>query len=391
VDSQRAEPILARREVLKDWLLSAVGMATGLACFPMSDAGFERSDGSLLQTIEFLNEGNVVLDAPTGEELDGRLYSDLSRLDLERPITPPDKFYIRTRASSLLPRSNLWHIKIDGLVDREMAIDVAQLRTQSRAMGPHLMECSGNNRATRFGLLSVANWTGIPLATIIEKSHPAGRASRVVVSGFDEYRSPSVNSIPGASWNFALDEIASSKAFLATDMAGRPLTKDHGAPIRLVVPGWYGCACIKWVQTITLADQETESTSQMREFASRTGQNGVPDLARDFSPAIIQLGAMPIRIEKRRANEKIHYRVVGLCWGGSRPATSLFIRFNPEEDYVPVQHFRPATDGLWTAWTHDWFPARPGKFLIRLMTKDVGLTQRINSGYFVREVEIEDV
>jgi len=258
-------------------------------------------------------------------------------------------------------------------------------------MGPHLMECSGNNRATRFGLLSVANWTGIPLATIIENSYPARRASRVVVSGFDEYASPSVNSIPGASWNFALDEISSSKAFLATDMAGQPLTKDHGAPIRLVVPGWYGCACIKWVQSITLVDQESESTSQMREFASRTGQNGVPDLARDFSPAIIQLGAMPIRIEKRRTNQKIHYRVVGLCWGGSRPATSLFIRFNPEEDYVPIQHFRPATDGLWTVWTHDWFPARPGKFLIRLMTKDVGLTQRINSGYFVREVEIEDV
>jgi len=391
VDSPEPERLLARREVLKDWLISATGIAAGLAYMPKSSMGLEIPRSRLSRTIEFLNEGNVDLDAPTGEELDGRLYSDLSHLNPEHPSTPAGKFYIRTRASNLLPDSNPWQVKIDGLVDREVVLDAAALRARADSMGIHLMECSGNNRSTRFGLLSVAKWAGIPLAAVIENARPIKSASRVVVSGFDQYTKPSANSTPGASWSFTLDQIASAKTFLATHMNDVPLTKDHGAPVRLVAPGWYGCACIKWVKTVTLVDEETESTSQMREFASRTGQSGVPDKARDYLPALIQLSAMPVRVEQWQTDRKIHYRVIGLCWGGSRPATTLFIRFNPEEDYVPVQHFRPATGDLWTIWTHNWFPTRPGKFLIRLMTKDEGLTQRLNSGFFVREVEIETV
>jgi DMSO/TMAO reductase YedYZ molybdopterin-dependent catalytic subunit len=159
----------------------------------------------------------------------------------------------------------------------------------------------------------------------------------------------------------------------------------------LLVPGWYGFACIKWVQQVTLVDGDSASTSQMREFASRTAQDGVPELAREFRPAKIQLGALPIRVEKWLVGGKLKYRVVGLCWGGSRPATSLLIRFNPEEDYVPVQNFRPAPDNSWTVWTHDWSPTHAGTYLIRLLTKDENLTQRLNSGSFVREVEVEEV
>ncbi len=365
-------------------MLSAAGVVAGFG--PAVQGG-----GQMVGTIGFLNEGGVELDSPSDEELDGRLYADLSRLNTDHPFTPPGKFYIRTRASRILPNSTPWTVKTAGLVERELTLEATHLSSRAEALGSHLMECSGNNRATRYGLLSVANWSGVPLADLIDKAGPAKRSTRVVISGFDEYTKQSVNSVPGASWSFTLDEIASSKAFLATHINDLPLSKDHGAPVRLVVPGWYGCACIKWVQSVTLADENVESTSQMREFASRTGQKGVPELARDFLPALIQIAAMPIRVEKWQTKGKVHYRVIGLSWGGSRRASSLFIRFNPEEDYVPVGHYRPANDDLWTIWTHDWSPTAPGKFLIRLMTKDHGLTQRLNSGFFVREVEIDDV
>ena len=102
-------------------------------------------------------------------------------------------------------------------------------------------------------------------------------------------------------------------------MNRKPLTKDHGAPIRLIVPGWYGCACIKWVNKITLVDETAEATSQMQEFAVRTGQQGVPKLPRDYKPATIDQAAMPTRIEKWLVNDRIDYRVNGILWGGSRP------------------------------------------------------------------------
>src|SRR5207244_10106429 len=97
---------------------------------------------------------------------------------------------------------------------------------------------------------------------------------------------------------FTVEHINSSNAFLATDMNGQPLTKYHGAPIRLLVPGWYGCTCIKWVNAITFVDDDAEPTSHMQEFAARTHQQGTPKLARRYRPAIIEQAAMPIRVEK---------------------------------------------------------------------------------------------
>jgi DMSO/TMAO reductase YedYZ molybdopterin-dependent catalytic subunit len=91
---------------------------------------------------------------------------------------------------------------------------------------------------------------------------------------------------------FSFDDLERSGAFLATHMSGEPLSLDHGAPVRLIVPGWYGCACIKWVNEPRYVGVEEPATSQMTEFASRTHQDGAPELARDFLPAEIDVAAM---------------------------------------------------------------------------------------------------
>jgi DMSO/TMAO reductase YedYZ molybdopterin-dependent catalytic subunit len=179
----------------------------------------------------------------------------------------------------------------------------------------------------------------VPLSELLAKAGFKRNASRVMVSGFDQYSSSSKTSVAGADWIFHLDELDAARAFLATEMNGQPLTSDHGAPLRLLVPGWYGCTCIKWVTDIQLVSNDAEATSQMREFAARTHQTGVPVIARDYSPAIIDQAAMPTRVEKWLVNGKIKYRVVGILWGGSRPVKKLEIRFNLDEDYSPVRKF----------------------------------------------------
>src|SRR5208282_5958316 len=155
-------------------------------------------------------------------------------------------------------------------------------------------------------------------------------------------------SIAGASWIFTSEELKAAQAFLATEMNDKALTPDHGAPIRLVVPGWYGCTCIKWVERITFVADNAEATSQMQEYAGRTHQRGLPALAREFQPAAIDAAAMPVRIEKWVVEGKIKYRVVGIVWGGTTPIKKLMIRFNPEEDYVPVERFAQTKNDPWT-------------------------------------------
>jgi len=109
------------------------------------------------------------------------------------------------------------------------------------------------------------------------------------------------------------------------------------APVRLIVPGWYGCACIKWVTRINLVADDTAATTQMREFAARTHQAGVPALARDYIPATIDTAAMPVRLEKWVAGGRIIYRIIGILWGGSKPTNALSIRFRSNLPWTAVE------------------------------------------------------
>ena len=195
----------------------------------------------------------------------------------------------------------------------------------------------GNPRTYQFGLLSAANWSGIPLPAVIDRGTPLSNDSLVLISGFDQHLETSEQSMSGASWIFTRQQLESSGAFLATKMNGEPLSPVHGFPFRLVVPGWYGCTCIKWVNEIALIDDAAPATSQMCEFAQRTHQTGFPKLARDFQPATIDLAAMPVRVEKWLKGARLEYRVVGILWGGSRRTSALEIRFNRDMKYVPVE------------------------------------------------------
>ncbi len=354
----------SRREFLRSSFIAGGTFLTGFdkiarlgAKVQAGKDGFEQ--GKQLGDLNFVGESRSPLDTLVGSELDGRLFSDLSKLTSENPVPPTEAFYVRTRASPLLDDKG-WPIRVGGLVDKPATLSIEDLKKNVRPTGRHLMECSGNARATRFGMLSVADWSG--------------------------------TSVAGADWVFTREQMKASKAFLATEMNGQPLTKDHGAPVRLVVPGWYGCTCIKWVNAITFVDENAPATSQMQEFAKRTHQQGVPELARDYRPATIDRSAMPIRVEKWLVDGKIKYRVAGILWGGSRLVKVLEIRFNPEEDYVRVDNFSQTTNDPWSFWSHAWTPKAVGTYMIRLRVADpVVETKRLDSGYYVRSVEVTEV
>jgi len=348
--------------------------------------------GKLVGLVDFVDDGLVQMNTAFGTELDGRLYANLSTLKASDTATPTAEFYIRTRASEILPEAKSWQVSVDGLAGQRSRLSIADLRRAAKSMGLHLMECAGNVRQARFGMISVGNWAGGRLSEILDNAKVKPEATRVLISGFDQYVAASATSIPGASWIFTPEELKDAGAFLATEMNGQPLTKDHGAPVRLVVPGWYGCTCIKWVDSITFLDDKAEATSQMQEYAARTLQKGTPRLAKDFLPAVIDQAAMPIRVEKWLVEEKIRYRVTGIAWGGTRPVKELEIRFNPDEDYARVDNFSQVKNDPWTLWSHAWSPKTPGTYSIRLAAKDpLVQARKLDSGYYVRSVEITEV
>ena len=335
-----------------------------------------------------------------GAGLDARLFTDLSQLVPPRtshdaPRTATEEFFVRTATPRALPAGGT--VKVGGLVQTPFELRLSDLEAMAAQSGRYLIECSGNSDPSNFGLISTADWDGVPLAAILDRAKPSAASYRVLISGVDDEGAASRTSLPGASWIFSRDDLP--RALLAMRMNGAPLPRDHGFPIRLIVPGWYGCACIKWVDRIDLVRDEAPATAQMQEFAARTHQDifrlrtTTPPLARDFIPAVIDTAAMPVRVDKWIADGRVEYRITGIIWGGSTPTNALSIRFKTSQPWMPVDDCPiPASTLTWSLWSHTWRPDAPGRYQIVLKVTDPSIrTRRLDVFFYVREIVIDEV
>jgi DMSO/TMAO reductase YedYZ molybdopterin-dependent catalytic subunit len=391
----------SRREMLA--ALAAMGLASlaeGLAQAPC-DGGPPL--GERLETLPLGRAGwarqpfGVKFGGPG---LDARLVTDLSQLRADALVTPTEKVYVRTEcpaAAADAARQKAWTIAIGG-GPASASLSIEDLRRRARPMGTHLLECAGNNNPTNFGLMSVAAWDGVPLTDILPdlmRAAPSTAAppTGLLVSGFDHDGQQSKISTPGASWILPLASLDRLGAFLAVRMNGEALPLDHGRPVRLVVPRWYGCAWIKWVHELRLVGADEPATSQMREFAGRTHQTRRHDLARDYTAPEIEAAAMPIRVDKWRGPLGITYLITGIVWGGTRPVERLHIRFSTGDSWKPFSVCpTPATAAIWSLWTYPWRPDRPGQYEIALRIPDTSVPQRrLDASYYVRQINIEQV
>ena len=338
-----------------------------------------------------------------GDGLDARLFTDLSVIRHPPAAVGNREFFVRTAYPRTLRETDPWTLRVGGLVEQAVALTLRDLDPLVTSGGRYLLECSGNSDPSNFGLISTADWEGVPLAALLDRVKPSSGASRVMVSGVDDMAATPRTSVPGASWIFTRDEL--QRAMLAVRMNGAPLPRGHGSPIRLIVPGWYGCSCIKWVDRIELVADEAPATTQMQEFAARTHQPfdsreiasslraGTALLARDFIPAVIDTAAMPVRVEKWLVDGRITYRITGIIWGGSKPTNALSIRFKASEPWVRVDDCAmPASTLTWSLWSHTWRPSLPGRYQIVLRVDDPAIrTRRLDLFFYVREVQIDDV
>lgn len=343
-----------------------------------------------LGAVPFIEEGDVALGRTVGKGLDGRRALDLARLSAATLLTPADEFFIRTRWSAQPVPGSAWTIHLRDRAGAARVLRLADLGSAMRSCGTHLVECAGNTRLAAFGLISTARWHGIPLANVLDRVAPPRTAGGIRVRGLDPPGPSKLGSVRGAGWIFTREQLERAGAFLATAMNGRPLAADHGGPLRLIVPGWYGCVCIKWVDEIALVDADAPPTGQMLEYATRTYQSGALRRARDFAPATVDAAAMPVRVERWRRDGRLLLRVVGILWGGERPVRALMIRFSRDGSYVPVQHCQQRSNASWTVWWQLWEPPIPKRYWIRLRIDDPGVrARRLASGFYERGFDLE--
>ena len=371
-----------------------------LADAPLGDAetgvdGFSECDdpfagGQLVAVVPFADEDPPVFHTKFQAGWDGRLYTDLSTLEQDGLIVPPGRFFIRTFEPDLKDVTTDWTLALGGMTETAAGLTLGDLLPRVRPMGVHLLECSGNSRGAAFGLMSACGWEGVPIAEVLALAPPSDTATQVLVEGHDAHSVPSTHSTPGASWVFGLQQLADAGAFVATHMNGEPLRGDHGAPARLLMPGWYGCTNIKWLKSMTYVDDSQPATAQMQEFATRTHQQfPPPELAVDYRPARLDQTAMPVRVERWLIDGQPVYRCIGVMWGGAAPTDRLQLRLGNgawEDVSVCPPHTQNAT---WTLWTHAWPSPPPGRHRILLRIDDPSIaTTRLDRRYYLREIDI---
>jgi DMSO/TMAO reductase YedYZ molybdopterin-dependent catalytic subunit len=342
--------------------------------------------GTLLGTLAFRGEDDQAVGQREGEELNGRLALDHSTLDADSLVTGNDDFFIRTMAPRSLPDPAGWSLAVEGLAE-PASIALADLLDEVEDQGVVLLECSGNQDNRHFGLISAARWEGIPIQAVLDRIAVDAAATRIEIGGFDQHVVPSTSGV-GCSWIYTFEELREAGAFLATRMNGEALPVDHGAPVRLVVPGWYGCCSAKWVDTLRLVDDTAPATDHMQEFAGRTHQVGTPALARDYRPARMQVSAMPVRVEQWDVDGVVKYRIVGIVWGGTQPPRRLELRASTSEAWREVEICpEQETTRTWTLWQTVWEPARSGTHLIELRAPEDDAI-RLELGWYTRAVNV---
>jgi DMSO/TMAO reductase YedYZ molybdopterin-dependent catalytic subunit len=179
-------------------------------------------------------------------------------------VVPNARFYVRNHFPIPALDPTTWRLSVDGRVERPLRLSLHELQRLPSQTQVVTLECAGNGRSMldppaegeqwRLGAVSTAEWTGVPLAEVLDRAGPAPRASTVVLRGADRGEVPGRTGPVHFERSLSLDDARSSDALLAYAMNGEPLPLLHGFPVRLVVPRWYAVTSVKWLTDIEVTD-----------------------------------------------------------------------------------------------------------------------------------------
>jgi DMSO/TMAO reductase YedYZ molybdopterin-dependent catalytic subunit len=284
---------------------------------------------------------------------------------LRYDVTPAGLHYLLIHFD--IPPEPDGRLKVAGRVSRPFDTGLDELKRLPARTLRVTLECAGNGRAQvspRYPSVpwieegvSTAEWTGVPLRVLLERAGLLADARDVVFRGADRGFDRGVEhdfarSLPPAD---ALRE----EVLLAYAMNGAPLPPQHGAPLRLIVPGWYGMASVKWLREIEVIDRPFDGLQQASSYHFRTvpGERGEPCRLMRVNSLMAPPG-IPDFYNRRRAVQPGLLRIAGRAWSGSAPIAAVELCDNGVWRSAVVAP--PQAPHAWQAWHVDW-PAEPGE------------------------------
>lgn len=330
-------------------------------------SGIERSDN-------FTREELALALRNHGMPLEGLRY----------PVTPTGMHYILVHFDVPHVDASTYQLQIGGLVDRPLSLSLDDIRARPRVTMPVTMECAGNGRALMTPrpisqpwvneAIGTAEWTGTPLAPILREAGLKVDAVDIVFTGAD--RGVQGDEVQYYQRALTPADATRDEVLLAYEMNGRDLEPQHGFPLRLMVPGWYGMTSVKWLTSIEAIGHEFAGYQQAEAYRY-VGEDGeLGDPVRLMSPrALMTPPGIPDFLTRTRLLEAGRVALFGRAWAGRSQIARVEVSTDDGASWRDATLDSAVGDFAWRGWSVEW-DAKSGTHVLRVRaTDDAGRVQ----------------
>ena len=328
------------------------------------------------------------------------LETEVSALDT--PITPTDRHFIRNHFDVPEVDAAAHRLSIEGLVERPARYRIAELEAMPQRTIVVTMECAGNGRTSLYppargvrwgdGAVGTAEWTGVPLAALLRRARPDRSVRELVLEGADSGHEPEVAERVAYAMSLPKAKALAPETLIALRMNGEPLRPEHGAPVRAIVPGYYGMAAVKWLRTVRAVAEPFDGFFRSRAYTF-VPEGHPPDV-----PGRPVLGLrVKSLITEPAAGTTVPpgpLRVRGVAWTGAGRVTEVEVRCAGGDrggvpgSWVPAKLGPSLGPFAWRRWEATVELPGPGHRLLRARARDSeGNDQPLRADWNLRGVE----
>lgn len=315
--------------------------------------------------------GEVIpwLDQPEPNPVPEIIGRQLTWEALDSWFTPPEQFFTIKHYNQPELTAGDWRLEVAGLVANPVTLSLDDLKARARREVTFTLECSGNTGLPFFtGGVGNATWAGTPLAPVLEEAGVLEAGIEVVFWGADagEQTYGELTFTEHFARSMSLADALAADNLLAYEMNGDVLPPEHGFPLRLIAPGWYGVANVKWLTRIEVRDRRYQGNFMAREYVTiREEERGGETVWTLTSVTRNRLKSAPAKVTRQGDR----YGIMGAAWGAPIAGVDVRIDDGPWEPAT-------LTDGEgsqygWVFWTYDWESTTPGEHTVTSRATDV--------------------
>ncbi|HZL90185.1 MAG TPA: sulfite oxidase [Pirellulaceae bacterium] len=296
-------------------------------------------------------------------------------------VTPTRLFFVRNHFD--VPRIDAasWRLSVAGCVARPLSLSYDELNEMPQRTVLATLECAGNGRSFLSprvagvpwgaGAVAHAEWSGVPLRDVLESAGITDDAVEVACQGADRGSEPDHPQVMPFARGLLLEKALHRDTLLALRMNGEPLTADHGYPVRLLVPGWYGVASVKWLSHIEAAREPFHGYFQTTKYTIQRRQGG------GTKTVSIQGMAVKSEIVRPAASAALgvgRQRLFGLAWAGEEAVSRVEVSTDDGATWSNAELLGPFAPYSWTVWEFLWNARETGNY--RLLSRAVSASGR---------------